>query len=210
MSRSKEDYIKAIYQLGGNSTQVNNKDIANFLKVSAPSVSEMIKKLLQDGYIEYILYQGVKLTEYGAKEAIKVRRRHLLWEVFLVEKLGYTWDMVDEEAEKLEHLTSIELENRLDQYLNFPKTCPHGTPIIRDEEINHNYRPLDSLPPGEDAIIQRIIDNKELLKHMDSLELYIGDKIKVIDLDPVKGLVTIIKKDKQISIELEIAKNIFV
>lgn len=124
MTINREDYIKAIYELGGNIKQVSNKNIAESLKISAPSVSEMIKKLLNDGFIDYELYQGVKLTEYGIKEAMKIRRRHLLWEVFLVEKLGYSWEEIDEEAEKLEHVTSVKLEERLDKYLNYPKFCP--------------------------------------------------------------------------------------
>lgn len=207
MSVSKEDYLKAIYQLGGNNTKVNNKDIASFLNVSAPSVSEMIKKLLGDGYIEYILYQGVKLTEYGTTEAIKVRRRHLLWEVFLVEKLGYTWDKVDEEAEKLEHLTSLELENRMDKFLNYPKTCPHGTPIIRDENNITTFRTLDSIPLGEEVAILRITDNEKLLKYMDSLGIYIGDKVKVISKS--KDLFYLEKEGIKIAIELQEAKKIF-
>ncbi len=133
MNISKEDYLKTIYELGGETNQVNNKDIAKVLKIAPPSVSEMIKKLLGDGYVEYTVYQGVRLTEHGTKEAKRIRRRHLLWEVFLVEKLGYSWDEVHEEAEKLEHVTSEKLEESLDKYLNYPELCPHGSNIIREE-----------------------------------------------------------------------------
>ena len=133
MNISKEDYLKTIYELGGDKEQVSNKDIAKVLKISPPSVSEMIKKLLHDGYVEYTVYQGIKLTEYGAEEARKIRRRHLLWEVFLVEKLGYNPEEVHDEAEKLEHVTNKKLEEKLDEYLNYPKVCPHGSNIIREE-----------------------------------------------------------------------------
>jgi DtxR family Mn-dependent transcriptional regulator len=133
MNISKEDYLKTIYELGGEKEQVSNKDIAKVLKISPPSVSEMIKKLLQDGYVEYTVYQGIRLTEYGAEEARKIRRRHLLWEVFLVEKLGYDPEEVHDEAEKLEHVTNKKLEEKLDEYLNYPKVCPHGSNIIREE-----------------------------------------------------------------------------
>lgn len=131
---SKENYLKAIYELGGDTKMVGNKDIAKTLSVSAPSVSEMIKKMLEDGFLEYTQYQGVRLTEYGKIEAIKVKRRHLLWEVFLMEKLNYDEDEAHEEAEKLEHIASKRLEEGLDKYLNYPKVCPHGTEIIREEE----------------------------------------------------------------------------
>lgn len=131
---SKENYLKAIYELGGDTNIVSNKDIAKSLMISAPSVSEMIKKMLEDGFLEYTQYQGVRLTEHGRKEAIKVKRRHLLWEVFLMEKLDYDEDEAHEEAEKLEHIASRRLEEGLDKYLNYPKACPHGTKIIREEE----------------------------------------------------------------------------
>jgi len=131
MNISKEDYLKAIYEHGGDKNMVSNKDIANSLGISAPSVSEMIKKLLQDGYVEYTSYKGVKLTERGIDEAKKITRIHLLWEVFLLEKLDYDIDEIHDEAERLEHATSKKLEERLDKYLNYPKVCPHGTEIIR-------------------------------------------------------------------------------
>jgi len=131
---SKENYLKAIYELGGDTNVVGNKDIARSLMVSAPSVSEMIKKMLEDGFLEYAQYRGVKLTEYGRKEAMKIKRRHLLWEVFLMEKLNFGKNEAHEEAEKLEHVASRQLEKGLDKYLNYPKTCPHGTEIIREED----------------------------------------------------------------------------
>lgn len=134
MTRNKEDYLKIIYELGGHFKKVSNKDISKALGVSAPSVSEMIKKLLEDGYVDYSTYKGISLTELGTKKAQEIRRKHLLWEVFLAEKLGYSPEDVHEEAEKLEHITSPKLERALDKYLNYPKMCPHGSPIINSNE----------------------------------------------------------------------------
>lgn len=210
MSISKEDYIKTIYQLGGEENEVNNKEIAKVLNISAPSVSEMIKKLLEDGYVEYIRYQGVRLTDYGISEAVKIRRRHLLWEVFLVEKLGYKWDEVDEEAERLEHVTSLQLEERLDRYLDHPTVCPHGSPIIRYNQNIPHYRTLNELSIGNETKILRLIDKKEVLRYADSLGLKIGENIKIIDVDPSKEQMKISKEDKEILIEMEFAKNIYV
>lgn len=210
MTGNKEDYIKTIYELGGQSNQVSNKSIAEALNVSAPSVSEMIKKLLQEGYVEYTLYQGVKLTELGIKEAMRVRRKHLLWEVFLVEKLGYNWGDVDEEAERLEHATSEELETRLDAYLNYPTICPHGTPIRKDKTIDFTYKTLDTISIGESIIVRRLTDIKELLKYMDSLDLKIGDDLKVIEKALYNGPITLEKNEQQIIIGLEAAKKIYV
>lgn len=134
MTGNREDYLKIIYELGGQHQKVSNKDLSKALGVSAPSVSEMIKKLLRQGFVEYSSYQGIILTKQGLKKATETRRRHLLWEVFLKEKLGYNAEDVHDEAEKLEHNTSSKLEKALDKYLNYPKTCPHGSPIIGEIE----------------------------------------------------------------------------
>lgn len=210
MTGNKEDYLKAIYELGGRSKRISNKDIAEKLNVSAPSVSEMVKKLLKEGYVEYTVYQGVSLTEYGVEEAMKIRRRHLLWEVFLVEKLGYSWDEVNEEAERLEHVTSLKLEKSLDKYLGYPKFCPHGTPILKDRDCNLNYRILELLSIGDKATIQRISDIKELLQYVSHMGLNIGDRIEVIDIKPTVGTIVVRKDGTDISLKREFAKKIYV
>ena len=210
MTENKEDYLKAIYNLGGQHKLINNKDIANVLNVSASSVSEMIKKLLQDGYVEYELYQGVKLTDRGLEEAMKIVRRHLLWEVFLVEKLGYNWGEVDKVAELLEHVTDQQLEDKLEIYLEFPKTCPHGTIILKADRDNSNFRSMDGLSKGEVGIIRRFEDIKEILNYVDNLGIKIGDKIEIMDLAPYKGPITFRIGDKDIVIGLEAAQKIYI
>lgn len=210
MTVNREDYIKAIYELGGDLKQVSNKNIAETLRISAPSVSEMIKKLLLEGYIDYELYQGVKLTQYGITEAMKIRRRHLLWEVFLVDKLGYNWEEIDEEAEKLEHVTSEKMEERLDKYLNYPKFCPHGSPIIENETQIYNHGTLDLVDIGEEVVIQRIADIKKVLRFADKMNFKIGDRITVIDKDLSTEIITSIKDGETIRIEEKIAENIYI
>lgn len=133
MTGNKEDYLKIIYELGGEKNKVSNKKISKALNIAPSSVSEMIKKLLDDGFIEYQAYKGIKLNERGVIEAKRVKKVHHLWEVFLVEKLGYNIDEVHQEAEVLEHVTSEKLEKLLDKYLNYPKICPHQTKIERNE-----------------------------------------------------------------------------
>lgn len=133
MTGNKEDYLKIIYELGGEYKEVSNKNISEALNISPSSVSEMIKKLLNDGFVEYKPYRGIKLSKAGIKKAKKVKKRHHLWEVFLVEKLGYNIDEVHEEAEILEHVTSEKLEKLMDKYLDYPETCPHKTNIERNE-----------------------------------------------------------------------------
>ncbi len=210
MTGNKEDYLKTIYELGGHSKQVNNKSIVKALGISPPSVSEMLKKLLEEGYVEYSAYQGVKLTKLGIKEAMKIKKRHLLWEVFLLDYLGYSWDEVHEEAERLEHVTSEKLEKHLEKFLNYPEACPHGTPIIQSQVYSIDYRTLDCLMIGEKAVIRRILDEKEFLKYVDSLGLTIGSNITVLDIEPYNGRVIVKKDQGSISISLEAAKKIYV
>lgn len=210
MTGSKEDYLKAIYNLGGHYKQISNKDISQAMNISASSVTEMIKKLLQDGFVEYELYQGVKLTQSGIMEAVKVVRRHLLWEVFLVEKLGYKWDEVDKVAELLEHVTSEELEEKLDTYLDFPKTCPHGTSILKSDEVGINFKTIDSLALGDIGTIRRFEDIKEILNYVDNLGLKIGEEIEILNLAPYNGPITLKLKDRDVILGKDAAKKIYV
>lgn len=208
MTGNREDYIKAIYELGGEKNRIGTKDIASALKISQPSVSEMLKKLVEEGYIEYKVYKGVKLTEKGRKEALHIKKRHLLWEVFLVEKLGYDWEDVHEEAEVLEHITSPQLEERLEKYLDYPTICPHGTPLEDDSYI-FNATSLDSMLEGENAIIKRLEDEKGILRYLKMMSLNIGDTIKIIDKD-LKGNIIIEKDGENIEIREDLANKIYV
>ena len=129
-SQSEENYLKAIYHLGNQSQKgVSTSDIANKLETKASSVSDMIKKLSDKKLVEYKKYYGVNLTKKGKLIAASVVRKHRLWEVFLVDKLNFTWDEVHDVAEQLEHIKSKKLMEELDSFLGFPKTDPHGDPI---------------------------------------------------------------------------------
>ena len=125
-----EDYLKAIFKLSGPLKKgVSTNAISEELSTKASSVSDMVKKLSDKKLVHYVKYQGTTLTKEGEKIALKVIRKHRLWEVFLVEKLNFTWDEVHEVAEELEHIKSEKLINELDRLLDFPKNDPHGDPI---------------------------------------------------------------------------------
>lgn len=208
MTGNREDYIKAIYELGGKENRIGTKDIAFALNVSPPSVSEMIKKLVKEGFLEYELYRGVKLTKKGSELAARIKKRHLLWEVFLVEKLAYAWEDVHEEAEVLEHITSPKLERHLDEYLGYPKHCPHGTPL-EDDTYTIEVKSLDKVLLGESTSISRLKDQKDVLRFSESIGLNIGDKIKVVNKNS-DGIIEIKKDDLKISIEKDMARKIYV
>lgn len=208
LTGNREDYIKTIYELGGEKNKIGTKSIASALKISPPSVSEMIKNLVEEGYIDYELYKGVRLTEKGLKEALHIKKRHLLWEVFLVEKLGYEWEDVHEEAEILEHITSPKLEEKLEKYLDYPKACPHGTPL-EDTSYIFDAISLDTIEIGAKTFIKRLEDEKEVLRFSKSIGLNIGNMIKMIDKD-LNGNIKIERKGKYIDIEKSIAEKIYV
>ena len=130
MTTSEENYLKVIYHLSNLSPKgVNTNAIAGMLDTKASSVTDMLKKLSDKELVDYQKYQGVFLTDKGKLNAKMIVRNHRLWEVFLVEKLGFAWDEVHEVAEELEHIRSEKLINQLDKFLNFPSFDPHGDPI---------------------------------------------------------------------------------
>jgi len=129
LTRSVEDYLKVIYHLSSQGGFAATSEIAAHLEVSAPSVSGMVKRLSETGLIEHVPYRGVQLTAQGRRAALKMIRRHRILEVYLVQQLGYDWDGVHDEAERLEHAVSDELIERMSRALGDPRYDPHGAPI---------------------------------------------------------------------------------
>ena len=132
---SKEDYLKAIWSLSERETtgkaEAGTNDLASMLQVSPPAVSKMLKQMERQSLVAHVPYYGVRLTEKGRSAALKVVRRHRLLELFLTEVLKYDAHSVHDEAERLEHHISEEFERRIDELLDFPETCPHGSYIPR-------------------------------------------------------------------------------
>ena len=151
MTSGKEDYLKAIYLISESHELVTNKELSNMLHVSPPSVSEMITKLQKQGYVDYTAYKGSKMTRKGRREAGRLLRYHSLWEVFLVEKLDFSWSEAHEIAEGLEHQTTEPLSERLDNFLDHPVHTPRGDPIPRKDgsRSGSTHRLLSDLEVGE-------------------------------------------------------------
>jgi DtxR family Mn-dependent transcriptional regulator len=195
LSRSIEDYLKAIYELGGESSAVQTSTIAETLDVSAASVSGMLKRLAETGLLEHLPYRGVRLTEDGRWAAVRVVRRHRILESYLVTQLGYDWDSVHEEAERLEHAVSDRLIERMAQALGHPAYDPHGAPIPTssgDVEELHAV-PLAEMRVGSLAELRLVSDkDPERLRYLRSLGLEVGTRFEVVDRQPFDGPVTIL------------------
>jgi DtxR family Mn-dependent transcriptional regulator len=211
---SEENYLKAIFHLEAVSGKgISTNAIARKLDTKASSVTDMIKKLADKDVLVYKKYQGVTLTDLGRKTAANVIRKHRLWEVFLVDKLNFSWDEVHDVAEQLEHIKSPKLINELDAFLGFPKTDPHGDPIPDKEGNFHNIekRLLSTLKEGESGICVGVDDSStEFLQYLSKHEISLGQKIQVIQIEPFDGSLTIAVEGKQISISNKISNNIYI
>lgn len=189
-SQGQEDYIKIIYELNGHNDYVSNKQIAETLEISPPSVSDMIKKMEKEAIVDFIAYKGVKLTPKGLKVAIDVIRRHRMIEVFLYEKLGYQLNELDGDAEQMEHITSDIFYQRLEKFLGNPQYCPHGSliPSYEQFEETHALSLLETNPDNQ-VTIKRVMDKKDLLDYLKRIKLVIGDKITIIDKDSINQII---------------------
>ena len=194
LTRSVEDYLKAIYQLSPEGRPASTSEIANLLALSPPSVTGMVKRLSEHGLLEHLPYRGVLLTEEGRRAAIRMVRRHRLIEAYLVEFLGYSWDTVHEEAERLEHAVSDTMIERMAAALGNPKVDPHGDPIpAADGSIQEaDCIPLSEVPVGEVVEIHRVHESQpERLRYLASLGLLPGVRATVVDRQPFDDLVTL-------------------
>lgn len=212
MTPNREDYLKIILELGGDTTKVNNKQIVSSLAVSPASVSEMISKLVKEQLVEHSPYQGVQLTETGLQKASSLIRKHRLWEVFLVEHLDYSWNEVHDDAEVLEHVTSEQLADHLEDYLNHPMHCPHGGIIPKKEQVVHEERrqTLESYPVGSKVRIARVLDEKELLDYLVTIDLNIDEEYEIVDVAAYEGPITIQNQQKKIPVSFKATSTIFV
>lgn len=212
MTPNREDYLKLIFELGGDVKKINNKQIVAGLNVSAASVSEMISKLVKEDLVEHSPYQGVQLTEQGLKKASTLIRKHRLWEVFLVEHLNYSWNEVHDDAEVLEHVTSQMLANRLANYLNSPQFCPHGGVIPEDNQPVHEEtrQTLIDYPIDAKVRIARVLDEKDLLDYLMSIDLKIHEEYVITEIAAYEGPITIKNNEKELAISYKAASTIFV
>lgn len=213
-SLSEENYLKAIFHLeNAYKSGVSTNALAEEMQTKASSVTDMIKRLSDKDLVNYKKYQGVKLSESGKRAAIEVIRKHRLWEVFLVEKLGFNWDEVHEVAEQLEHIKSEKLTNELDKFLEFPKRDPHGDPIP-DAKGNFNVGDrvlLSSLRIGETGICVGVKDSStEFLQYLDKNNVSLGKKIEVLEKEDFDQSMLIKMDGNELRISNQISTNLFI
>ncbi|WP_418264536.1 metal-dependent transcriptional regulator [Flavobacterium faecale] len=214
MTHSEENYLKAIYHLtSSTNTDVSTNAIAETMETKASSVTDMIKKLAEKDLVNYKRYQGVSLTIKGGLAAKMIVRKHRLWEVFLVEKLDFSWDEVHDIAEQLEHIKSEKLINKLDNFLGNPTEDPHGDPIpdANGQIQKIEKQLLSELTMGQIAICVGVKDtSSEFLKYLDKQEISLGSQIEFIEKEEFDLSVKINVDGNVLNISNKIASNIFV
>ena len=214
-SHTEENYLKAIYSLSTPEEEtVSTNAIAKALRTKAGSVTDMLKKLSEKKLIHYRRYQGVYLTNAGKKVALKVIRKHRLWETFLVAELRFRWDQVHEIAEQLEHIQSEELITKLDNYLGNPKMDPHGDPIPdHDGKVAPDKSStLAQLEKGEHGIMTGVVDHSAaFLQYLDKMHLSIGTVLHIKDINAFdQSLVVMLSSKEQVTLSREVVHNILV
>jgi DtxR family Mn-dependent transcriptional regulator len=179
-----EDYLRSVYRLEVRDNRVSNAALARELGISSAAVTEMLRRLSDQGLLQYQKYQEPRLTTAGRTIAMSITRRHRLWEVFLIQHLGFAWDEVHEIADELEHVSSDILIERLDGFLGHPTHDPHGDPIPGSDGSMPTFSllPISDMKPGEEGIVERVSDEfPELLRYAASLGLSIRTRVRVLE-----------------------------
>jgi DtxR family Mn-dependent transcriptional regulator len=206
-----EDYLKAIYAIERAGGPAATNDIAQHLDIAPASVSGMVQRLADQGLVAYERYRGVRLTAAGRKAALRTIRRHRVIEAYLVHALGYRWDQVHEEAERLEHAASDALIDRMAAVIGEPRVDPHGAPIPSREGAVEEVlgSSLADLAPGQSAEVARVDDeDAELLRYLDELGLRPGARVLVQARGPFGGPVTVLVNGRQHSIGVSLAARV--
>lgn len=214
MTFSEENYLKTIYHLTNLlDAEVSTNAIAEKMDTKASSVTDMLRKLAEKGLINYKKYQGVSLTADGLLAAKMIVRKHRLWEVFLVEKLDFSWDEVHDIAEQLEHIQSDKLINRLDDFLGNPTEDPHGDPIpdVHGRIVKIEKQLLSDLAEGQSGICVGVKDtSSEFLKYLDKQGIALGTKISILSKESFDQSLRIRAGAAELMISHKIAGNLFV
>jgi len=208
-----EDYLATIYRVASENQKSTTTIIADKMRVSRGTVTSMFKKLAESKLITHVPYRGVSLTATGEKIALEIIRHHRLIELYLQNTMGVPWEKVHEEADKLEHILSEEIEDRIDKLLNNPTNDPHGAPIPTKEGYVSNdiFRRLSQAKEGEELVIKRVDEeDSEKLVYLADKGLYPDTLLKVTNVEPFNGPITIEIDNSEIIVGNKIADSVFV
>ena len=212
-TRSQEDYLKALYLLRGDERPVPTRELAQRLGISSPSVSEMVTRLTAQGLVEHDRYRGQQLTREGRKVALELVRHHRLLEMFLVQVLGYSLDEVHDEAERLEHVISERMEQRIFELLGRPELDPHGhaIPSLGGKLRPVSHRPLSEGKAGERVVVQGVSDDDAgKLRELERRGLTPGTRLAIVGPSEFEGPVEVRIKGRREGIPLGLARAVFV
>jgi len=215
ISHAEENYLKAIFKISEKEAKAASTNaIASEMQTTAASVTDMLKRLAEKNLIVYEKYRGVELSKEGNQVATALIRKHRLWEVFLVEKLGFAWDEVHDMAEQLEHVQGNDLVGRLDTFLGHPKFDPHGDPIP-DAEGRWAFRPqslLSTLKPGDRGVVTGVEDHTPtFLQYLDQLGLTLGAGLELLERFPYDQSVRIRTEDgRELTLSEKVGQNLYV
>ena len=214
-SFTEENYLKIIYKLSAETdADISTNAVAELTQTKAASVSDMLRKLSEKNLVNYQKYQGVRLTEAGEQVALKVIRKHRLWEVFLVEKLGFNWDEVHDIAEQLEHIDSEELVEKLDEFLEHPTFDPHGDPIPdpNGRMPKLTYQNLSEVKQGERVLMMGVSEHSSaFLQYVAKLGISLGSELYILEINDFdKSLSVQIAQANPQFMSHEVAKNLLV
>jgi len=208
-----EDYVKIIYKLQSQTETVSTSALAERTGTTAAAVTKMLKHLAELHLVSYTPYHGVRLSPMGEKVALEIIRHHRLLELYLSQAMGYSWDQVDAEAEKLEHVISEDFEARIDALLGHPQTCPHGDPIPSADGtlMEERLRPLSDCLPGEVVAIARVKDtNAEVLRDLTARVMRLHTVVSVLNRDSIDGLLTVAVEGHEHVIGPALSGSVFV
>lgn len=212
-SEAIEDFLKTAYLLQQEQERVPTSVLSEALGITAPSTTEMAKKLAKAKLVLHEPYRGIRLTAAGERVALEIIRNHRLLELFLVQALGYTWDEVHEEAERLEHSISERMAQRIAEYLGDPRYDPHGDPIP-DSEGQIPLRDLISLaewPLGEPGMVARLRDqSSDMLRYLEEKGLVVGAQVRVLNRDPFEGPLTLMVEQQECIVGAGVAQYVFI
>ena len=216
LSITEENYLKALFRLtceNGDQTETGTNELAAHLNVKPATASDMLKKLKEKKLIEYERYRKSSLSKKGLKIATEIVKKHRLWETFLFDKLGFTWDEVHEVAEQLEHIQSTKLVERLNKLLNYPVIDPHGDPIPQQngQPVQQIRKTLNEVAEGETCVIIGVNNNSsEFLQYMDKIGLGLNKSIRVVSRHPFDEMMEIECRGLKANLTPKVARNIVI